>query len=40
MRDVLAEAYFGPDVDTKMSLMEAINLLRRHDLLNIGETFR
>jgi hypothetical protein len=37
MRDVLAETYFGPDIDKKMSLMEAINLLRRHDLLNIGE---
>jgi hypothetical protein len=37
MRDVLAETYFGADVDNKMTLMEAINLLRRHDLLNIGE---
>lgn len=37
MRDVLAEAYFGPDVDEKMTLMEAIILLRRHDLLNHGE---
>ena len=37
MRDILAETYFGFDIDKKMSLMEAINLLRRHDLLNIGE---
>ena len=37
MRDILAERYFGADVDNKMTLMEAINLLRRHDLLNIGE---
>jgi hypothetical protein len=37
MRDILAETYFGPDVDTQMTLMEAINLLRKHDLLNIGE---
>lgn len=37
MKDILAETYFGLDVYNKMSLMEAINLLRRHDLLNIGE---
>jgi hypothetical protein len=37
MRDVLAEAYFGVDVDNKMTLMEAIVLLRKHDLINHGE---
>jgi hypothetical protein len=37
MRDVLAEAYFGDDVDNKMTLMEAIILLRRHELINHGE---
>ena len=37
MRDVLAEAYFGVDVDKKMTLMEAIVLLRRHNLINHGE---
>ena len=37
MRDELAEAYFGVDVDKKMTLMEAIVLLRRHNLLNHGE---
>jgi hypothetical protein len=37
MKDILAETYFGLDVYNKMTLMEAINLLRRHDLLNIGE---
>ena len=37
MRDILAETYFGADVNNKMTLMEAINLLRSHDLLNSGE---
>jgi|LauGreDrversion4_2_1035121.scaffolds.fasta_scaffold773457_2 hypothetical protein len=37
MKDILAETYFGPDIHTQMTLMEAINILRRHDLLNIGE---
>ena len=37
MREVLAEAYFGLDVDNKMTLMEAIVLLRKHDLINHGE---
>lgn len=37
MRDVLAEAYFGDDVDNTMTLMEAIILLRRHNLINHGE---
>jgi hypothetical protein len=37
MRDILAETYFGPDINATMTLMEAINLLRNHDLLNIGE---
>ena len=37
MRDVLAEAYFGVDVDNTMTLMEAVILLRRHDLINHGE---
>jgi hypothetical protein len=37
MRDILAEAYFGVDVNKKMTLMEAIVLLRRHDLINHGE---
>ena len=37
MKDVLAETYFGPEINTQMSLMDAINLLRKHDLLNIGE---
>ena len=37
MRDILAETYFGDNVDTQMSLMDAINMLRTHDLLNIGE---
>lgn len=37
MKDILAEAYFGDDVNNKMTLMEAIVLLRRHDLINHGE---
>jgi len=37
MRDILAETYFGDMVYNKMTLMDAINLLRSHDLLNIGE---
>jgi hypothetical protein len=37
MKDVLAEAYFGIDVNNKMTLMEAIILLRKHDLINHGE---
>ena len=37
MQDVLAETYFGKTIDVKMTLMEAINLLRKHDMLNIGE---
>lgn len=37
MKDILAETYFGEDVNNTMTLMEAINVLRTHDLLNIGE---
>jgi hypothetical protein len=37
MRDVLAETYFGKSIHSTMTLMEAINLLRKHDMLNIGE---
>mgnify|MGYP000405514268 CR=1 FL=1 len=37
MKDILAETYFGVDVEKTMTLMDAINVLRAHDLLNIGE---